>query len=209
MTAPSGTAPDLQVASGSGRPPRRRSEEDDPPSPLLGAVAFAVLGAGLVDVALAAGHGGHAGWAWVLLALGVLQVGWAVAALAVRRPPLPHVTARALLLAAAGWTVVVAQGIAATAPGVPMTAADAGVVLLQLVAAGGIGLVVRTAPRRPAVGAARALTGWALAAILTAAVVTPALASTGVGEQAVPDGGAHHSEDTRLPEDTDRGHADH
>lgn len=161
---------------------------------------LAAFGAGLVLMALAAGAGGAAQPA--LIVIGVAALGWGVLALRAG-----HVLAPSLVLVAAavslvGTAAAVATGTAAmtdVAPG-PLAAASVFIVVMALAA--GFELRGRSRPasrragrggtgsqrvRREASVAAR-LTGLVSGAALVAALATPALAATEAGEQAVPHG---------------------
>ena len=180
------------------------------PPVTLAWAAFAVSGAGLVNIALGAEHWDRSvTWGAGLTAVGLAQLGWALLSLAAARPLAARGAIGALLLTTAGWAVVVAQGLVPTGGGpgttgstvpAPLTAADVAVVVLGLVGAGTVALLDRTRrtasavpqvrPTRPhrSAGTGRALAGWAVGAAFAAAVATPGLAATEAGAAAVPHG---------------------
>lgn len=176
------------------------------PSPLpastLGWAALPVAGAGLVDIALGAEHLRHSPvWGVALVALGALQIGWSLRALAATTPPAARTVALVLPVLAAGWLAVVVLGLGpddGSAGG--LSAADAAVAGLQLLGAAALAVLVRHGDRtavaggRPASGRRTAvgLVGWAAAALVASAITTPGLAATEAGVHAVPHG-AHGS----------------
>jgi len=162
---------------------------------------LAALGAGLVLMALAAGAGGAAQPA--LIVLGVAALGWGVLALRAGRVIAPSFVLVAAAVTLVGTAAAVATGTSAmtdVAPG-PLAATSVFIVVMALAA--GWELRGRSArarrpgragseasaskPRREASVAAR-LTGLVSGAALVAALATPALAATEAGEQAVPHG---------------------
>lgn len=169
------------------------------PASTLGWAALPVAGAGLVEIALGAEHLRlSAVWGVALVALGALQIGWSLRALAATEPPLARTVVLVLPGLAVGWLALVVLGLPPDdgSPG-GLTAADAAVSGLQLLGAAALAVLVRggdraaevaarrTSGRRTAVG----LVGWAAAALVASAITTPGLASTDAGEHAVPHGG--------------------
>lgn len=160
---------------------------------------LAALGAGLVLMALAAGAGGVAQPA--LIVLGIAGLGWGVLALRAGRVLAPSVVLVAAAVTLVGMAAAVATGASVStdvAPG-PLAAASVFIVVMALSA----GLELRGRTRRAGRGASEAsvsrparrdasvaarLIGLASGAALVAALATPALAATEAGEQAVPHG---------------------
>ncbi|MWV51155.1 hypothetical protein GRS96_17950 [Rathayibacter sp. VKM Ac-2803] len=136
--------------------------------------AFAALGAGLVHVSSAAGRGDAA--AVPLAALGVVELAWAVAVLALGRFPLPRTALSVAAIATAGLVLVIAAGLLRD----PLPLIAAGALLLAAAA-----VVARTlrAPRAPerSVPASRAVIGLLAGALTVSALATPALAASSEG----------------------------
>ncbi|WP_022892648.1 hypothetical protein [Agromyces subbeticus] len=178
---------------------------------------LAAFGAGLVLMALAAGAGGAAQPA--LIVLGIAALGWGVLALRAGRVLVPSVVLVATAVTLVGMAAAVATGasVATDIPPGPLAAASVFIVVMALSA--GLELRGRTrrarrdeplpagrgasAPRPAGRGASEAsvsrparreasvaarLIGLASGAALVAALATPALAATEAGEQAVPHG---------------------
>lgn len=155
-------------------------------------MALASLGVGLVHLAVAAGS--PLFLAVVLTGFGVAELGWGVALLACGRLVLPRAALPAAVAPVALWGLDVTAAIAlggsamtASLPFGPMAAAS----ILSLFAAAGVAVARRgsLAPR-PAASAPpwRYLLSMTLSALLVAGLVTPALAGTHAGTQAVPHG---------------------
>ena len=128
--------------------------------------AFAVAGAGLVELGIAAGHWtNHRGWGVVLAGLGIAQVAWALLCLA---------RARALTPADASLVTLQLVGALMLTMLVRRTRAQAAA-------------RAQAAPR-PARHPGWSLVGWALGAVFAAALTTPGMATTGAGAKAAPNG---------------------
>lgn len=154
--------------------------------------AIAAWGGGLVQLALGAGammtaEGGPAiRWAGLLLvAFGAAAIGWGAATLARGRMVVPRLSIAGSL---AGIFAAAAALILDPAR-VSVFAVAAGVALSMAVALGAaINLRRGSAPSsRPDAGRRR-LAGLVVAAVVVAGIVTPALAATSAGQQAVPHG---------------------
>lgn len=168
-------------------------------------IALAALGAGLVHVAV--GAGSPLVLLIPLVALGAAELGWAVATFARDRVPLPWAGFGLLLAPVIGWALVLTAGVLSRGaafsgllPVFPMASAS----LLCIVGAALLAIVLRQGdaaadeartPRASAPhGVGRFLAGIAIGSFAVAAIVTPALAATQAGEDAVPHGeyGSHH-----------------
>jgi hypothetical protein len=168
------------------------------------------LGAGLVQLALAAGAGGTVGG--LLAAAGAAGLGWGVLSLRAGRALVPGLVlgTGAALLVSAG--VLVGSGLAETAdvPVGPLLAAS----VFTIVVAGHCAVLVRvrarharagrsdaTTPRAAAVDERLPLVGLVVGALLVAGLATPALAATEAGRLAVPHGehGGRSVTDHRHP----------
>ncbi|GMA28971.1 hypothetical protein [Arenivirga flava] len=140
--------------------------------------AIAALGAGIVHLGAAVGAPVPAVAALVIL--GAAELGWALAALRLGRPPAPRA---ALAVAVIGLLALapLALGEAGLHVGALLGAAS-----LQLLAAVLLALRprLRESPERPV----RYLVGVLAGALLVGAVATPSLAATAAGGAAVPHG---------------------
>lgn len=156
-------------------------------------MALASLGVGLVHLAVAAGS--PLLLAVLLAGFGVAELGWGVALLVRGRVILPRAALPLALAPVALWgldiTAAVAlggSGMTASLPIGPMAAASA----LSLFVGTGLALArQRSLSPRPAASAPRPgryLLGMTFAALLVASLVTPALAGTNAGTEAVPHG---------------------
>ncbi|MET0887081.1 MAG: hypothetical protein ABWX92_11590 [Mycetocola sp.] len=156
-------------------------------------MALASLGVGLVHLAVAAGS--PLFLAIVLAGFGIAELGWGVATLATGRILLPRVALPLALTPIALWgldiTAAVAiggSGLTASLPFGPMAAAS----LLSLFLAACLAFAQRRSlgprPEASAPRPVRQLLGMTAGALLVAGLVTPALAGTNAGSQAVPHG---------------------
>lgn len=159
-------------------------------------MALASLGVGLVH--LAVGAGSPLFPAILLVGFGIAELGWGVALLARGRIIAPRVALPLALAPVALWGLDLTVGIAlgntsttAALPFGPMLAAS----ILSLVIGLGLAIARRREqhPRTPvatgtAVRPGRYLLGMTAGAALVAGLVTPALAGTNAGTQAVPHG---------------------
>ena len=156
-------------------------------------MALASLGVGLVH--LAVGAGSPLFLAILLVGFGIAELGWGIALLARGRVVLPRVALPLSLAPVALWGLDVTAGIAlgsssvtAALPLGPMAAAS----VLSLVIAFGLAVARRRSrsPRATASAArpGRYLLGMTAGAMLVAGLVTPALAGTNAGTEAVPHG---------------------
>lgn len=100
-------------------------------------------------------------------------------------------TASAAGAAAPGTAGAAASGMVAATTSGALTSADVTLTLLHLVGAAGVVALVRRRGAQPAgpEGAGRTLLGWAVPALVAAALVTPGLAATQAGALAQPHGG--------------------
>lgn len=173
-------------------------------------MALASLGVGLVH--LAVGAGSPLFPAILLVGFGVAELGWGVALLARGRIVLPRLALPLALTPVALWgldvTATVAiggTGMTASLPFGPMAAAS----LLSLFLGAGLALARRQAlAPQPAASPARPgryLLGMGLGAVLVAGLVTPALAGTNAGTEAVP----HGEHDISSPEEEPASHSGH
>lgn len=129
------------------------------------ALGFAALGAGLVHLALAIGE---PGWlAAALAVVGGVEFFWGV--LAVSRPgvPLPRGAIVGALVPPAAWIVLLLTGLPGPKP-LPLLAATLLDLAVATLLAVGLRRAAAAEPRHPAVGIA-------VAGLLVAAVVVPAL----------------------------------
>ncbi len=140
--------------------------------------AIAALGAGIVH--LGAAVGAPVPVLVSLLALGAAELGWALAALRLGRPPAPRA---AVIVAVAGLLALGPLALGGTGLHV---GALLGAAALQLLAAVLLALRprLREAPERPG----RYLVGVLTGALLVGAIATPSLAATTAGGAAVPHG---------------------
>nr|WP_297423717.1 hypothetical protein [uncultured Actinotalea sp.] len=169
----------------------------------LGLLGLGSAGAGLVAVALGAGHLRHAdgaSWGALLVALGAAVGAYGLQRL--RRPrPVTRAEAVVPALVGAAWAAVATSGRVPT-DGVPGSGAgaDAALVALLLLLAGAAAVGVRAGRRGPTEAArtgprpsARAwsvrLAGWAAGALLVAALTASGLTATEAGDHAVDHGG--------------------
>lgn len=151
---------------------------------------FASLGAGLIHLAVVQEHLDEY-WLFgvFFIVLGVVQIAWAVAALALDRPPLLRTMAYGNLAVIALWAVTRTFGLpigpehwepeAATRADVLCTVLEVGVTVTLLVAAR---FAERPAPARWSSGRFVAL--LFAGALAVSALTTPALAATPAGGQA-------------------------
>lgn len=153
-------------------------------------VAVATLGAGLVH--LAVGAGAPLPLLAVFVAVGVAEIGWALAVFRLERVPAPRAFLGVSLLSLAVWAVVIGLGAGSSLPVGPLAAASLLSVMVAVV-------VVLTTVRsgRPTVVSARAVDEehpWrfigtlAASAAIVAGIVTPALSGTWAGQFAEPHG---------------------
>lgn len=166
-------------------------------------MALASLGVGLVH--LAVGAGSPLFLAILLVGFGIAELGWGVALLVRGRVVLPRVALPLSLAPVALWGLDVTAGIALGSPSLTMAlplGPMAAACLLSLFI--GVSLAVSRrrsqAPRKAASVArpGRYLLGMTAGAMLVAGLVTPALAGTNAGTQAVPHG--EHGTSTVLDE---------
>lgn len=145
--------------------------------------AFTALGAGLVLIALGAEHvAAHTVVGVTLLAFGLAELGWSLAAL--RGPvPVPRTALGVLLVGGAGW-VVLAPGV------VGVGTADVAAAGLQLLGAVLVAIASRTSAHVPVpeTHPVRRLGLMAVGALAVAALTVPGLASTEAGAHAQPHG---------------------
>jgi hypothetical protein len=156
-------------------------------------MALASLGVGLVH--LATGAGSPLFPAILLVGFGIAELGWGVALLVRGRVVLPRIALPVALAPVALWGLDIAaavalgeSGVSASLPFGPMAAAS----LLSVSVAAGLAFARRrslapqpaASPQRPG----RYLLGMTLGAMLVAGLVTPALAGTMAGTEAVPHG---------------------
>jgi hypothetical protein len=166
-------------------------------------MALASLGVGLVH--LATGAGSPLFPAILLVGFGIAELGWGIALLVSGRVLLPLAALPIAITPVALWgldlTASVAlggSGMTASLPLAPMAAAS----VLSLSIGAGLAiarrrsLAPRTAASAPRPG--RYLLGMTVGAVLVAGLVTPALAGTNAGTEAVP----HGEHDTRPHEPT-------
>lgn len=204
----------LPVARPAGARARDRSTERTParadvrPGPATGDVAegslqlgtrlwasMAALGFGLVAAGIGSGHlEHHLAVGIAVAALGLVAIGWSLAAL---RGPAPAPRAAVGVLLVAGPAVLLTSPLTGTAT----TAAEGAALVLALGAAIALALGARaaTAPgtrRRAGAGGQVAL--LASGALLVAMVTVPGLAATEAGAHAVPHG-SHGSPSPGLP----------
>lgn len=167
--------------------------------------ALAVLGLAEVGWALASLAAGRAllprsavsvllvtGAAWpVAIAQDVAPAAGSVVASAAGATTASAAGAASAAAAGTGTAGTTAPGmVAATATGA-LTSADVTLTLLHLVGAAGVVALARGRGAQPAgpEGAGRTLLGWAVPALVAAALVTPGLAATQAGALAQPHGG--------------------
>lgn len=171
-------------------------------------MALASLGVGLVH--LAVGAGSPLFLAILLVGFGIAELGWGIVLLARGRVVLPGVALPLSLAPVALWGLDVTAGIVLGNPNLtaalplgPMAAAS----LLNLVVATGLAVSRRRSrtPRQTASAArpGRYLIGMTAGAMLVAGLVTPALAGTNAGTEAVPHG--EHATTTVLDETPSHG----
>lgn len=134
---------------------------------------FAALGAGLIHLALVIGSPVPA--AVPLGAVGALEFGWGVFAVAGPRAPLPRVTRFAVLVPLGAWIITLLTGLA---PGLgvrilPMLVAS----LLDVAISVTLSVLLRR-PDPPPLTARRYLIGVAAGAAVVIALAAPALAAT-------------------------------
>jgi hypothetical protein len=154
---------------------------------------FASLGAGLVHLAVVREHfDEYALYGVFFLVSGVLQIGWAMVALARDRMPIPRLVAAAQVAMVVLWGVTRTVGLP-IGPEVwtpePVGRADVLCSVLELVAAAAIAIwiwLTRTDDRPVRAGRYLVLVG--AGALVVAFLTTPALAATDAGGQARPHG---------------------
>ncbi|PSL37181.1 hypothetical protein CLV49_0788 [Labedella gwakjiensis] len=160
------------------------------PTNLNTLVAVATLGAGLVH--LAVGAGSPLPLLAVFVAVGVAEIGWAVAVLRLERVPAARVFLGVLLLPLTVWTVVIGVGAGSSLPLGPLAAAS-----LLTVAVAVVVVLTTVRSARTNVVPARAADEehpWrfigtlAASAAIVAGIVTPALSGTWAGQFAEPHG---------------------
>lgn len=194
MAAPALMAPDLATAADVARV---GVAPVGPGSTRLAFAALGALGAGVVHLGLASAHATSPAWALALAAVGLAETGWSLLALRAGRPVFTRPAAVSLLALAGAWPVLVVQGVAPHDGG--LSAADVAVVLLGVLAAAGAALASREGRTQGRADAARpggwrGLAGWAAAALVVAALITPGLAATPAGAAAVPHGSGGHGD---------------
>lgn len=145
---------------------------------------FASLGAGLVHLAVVEEHFDESALFGIFFVVsGVLQIGWAMVALARDRMPLPRLAAAAQLAMVALWAVTRTVGLP-VGPEVwtpeAVGRADVLCVALEVVSAGAVvaWLALSRTGERP-VRAGRYLLLVGAGALAVACMTTPALAATG------------------------------
>lgn len=151
---------------------------------------FASLGAGLVHLAVVREHVAESAVLGVFfLVAGLLQLVWALAALARDRLPVPRLVATGQLALVALWaldrTLGIPLGPDAWTPE-PLGTADLLCVVLEVCAAAAIGawLLVTRRVEHPDLKAGRYLALVGAGALVVAALTTPALAATEAGGHA-------------------------
>lgn len=150
-------------------------------------VAVAILGAGLVH--LAVGAGSPLPLIVVFVAVGIAELGWAGATLRADRVPAPRVFLAVSLVPVVTWAVSLATGMTPALPLGPLAAATAlGFAAVAVVAVGLRGTRPVPSGDPSAEHPWRFIGTLAASAAIVAGVVTPALSGTWAGQYAEPHG---------------------
>jgi hypothetical protein len=157
-------------------------------------VAFALLGAGLVHLAVVSEHFAESVQHGLFFAVtGTVQLGWAIAAMAGSRVPAPRALVAFQVAVVAVWAASRTVGLPVPPDAwttEPVGTADLLAIALEVVAVAATLLAVRSqrAVAAPTTSSGRLLAGAAAGALLVSALTTPALAATDAGEHAHPHG---------------------